>query len=592
LKKIFPIIILLVLYSLAYMQESEQALFDQGMAAYRNGNYSEAQNSFFKILQAYPEGNLKTISKLMLGKAYYQLGDYAGVEIVCENFFKNHPNSSYLDDIHHLLGNSFFKRNEYQKAVEEWLWVVHNSKDPRLKKKSGSYVFHTMDQYFSEREIRSFELKYQDNIFDGLVTILRAKKLIEKGEESKGNVLLRKFLREEPNHFYAEEARRLVGEFPLTARTNNFIYFKAVDGELKEIGDKIESGMRYAISEYQTRNQGEQIDIQSVELDQSVASALLTANQKMKNSQRLCLIGPIDADQCAALSLLSKYEQSPYVVPLSSEVGYTQLSPYTFQLTPDVETKGRFIGEYAVQELGLKKVAILAPANDYGKGFARSFMEAIQANGAEVVTDQWYYLFFTEYLAQLEDDENVSSDDSIQAGFRRFMEKKFEDIDYGQDSTQIPATGIDGLLIVTNPQYISYIAPQFAFHNINCMLLGNEGWNDPDQLQKFKQYIDGLTYITSRYYDRDSWNYKEFTTRYRLETKKTPEFYQLFGYDTMKWILQNYRPGITPEELKERLENTNLYQGIIANIQFVDKPRVNEELKVIKFSVGQLVQVN
>jgi ABC-type branched-subunit amino acid transport system substrate-binding protein len=174
----------------------------------------------------------------------------------------------------------------------------------------------------------------------------------------------------------------------------------------------------------------------------------------------------------------------------------------------------------------------------------------------------------------------------------RFLEKKFEDIEYGQDSTQVPATGIDGILVLTTPQYISYMASQFAFHNIDCTILGNEGWNDPDQLQKFKQYIDGLVYVTSRYYDKNSWNYKEFMNRYRLQMHDTPELFHLLGYDMMKWILQNYRSGMTPDELKEKLEKAQLYQGILENIQFSDKPRVNDSLKVMKFSLGQLVRLN
>lgn len=606
MKTLFTVIILILTFSLVHAQETEQALFDKGLQDYQSGKYETAQNYFFRLLQAYPDGKLKTAAKLMLGKTYYENKDYDGVKIICKNFFDNHPNSSYLDDVHQLYGNAMFQLGEYTNAVEEWLWVMYNSKDPRLRKKAGNYIFNTMDRYFTEKEIKSFELKYQDNIFNGLVSVVRAKKLIEDGEESKGRSLLKKFLREEPSHFYADDARRLLGEMPSSATSNNnFIYFKPGDGDLKEIGDQIEGGMRYAIFEYQTRNEGAEINLEPVELDQSIASALAASEQKIESSKPVCMLGPIDADQCAALSLLSKNEQRPYIIPLSSEVGFTQLSPYTFQLTPDVETKGRFLGEYAVQELKLKKFAILAPVNNYGRGFAQSFIEAVQANGGEIVTDQWYYVgsedfsrqfkairkesFIEEFKAQ---QDTTKADTSVRNNLNKFLEKKFEDIEYGQDSTRIAATGIDGILVLTTPQYISYMASQFAFHNINCTILGNEGWNDPDQLQKFKQYVDGLVYVTSRYYDKNSWNYKEFMSRYRLQMHDTPELYQLLGYDMMKWILQNYRSGMTPDELRDNLEKAQLYQGVVENIQFSDKPRVNDSLKVMKFSLGQLVRLN
>lgn len=605
MKKFISVIFIVIYFSFAFAQDSEQTLFDKGLEAYRNNNFQIAQSHFFKILQAYPNGKLKTITKLMLGKSYYQEKDYSGVQIICKNFISNHPASSYLDDIHHLNGNSLFQTGEYTEAVEEWLWVVHNSKDHRLRKKAGSYIYNTIDSYFSEKEIRSFEQKYQDDIFNGLVTILRAKKLMENGEELRGRSLLKKFLREEPAHFYAEDAKRLLGEMPVSASNNNFIYFKPANGDLKEIGDQIENGIRYAITEYQIRNAGTEINFQPVDVEESVSNVLTVAEQKIKSVKPVCLIGPINADQCAALSLLSKYEQRPYIVPLSSEIGFTELSPYTFQLTPDVETKGRFLGEYAVQKLELKKLAILAPVNDYGRGFAQSFIEAVQANGGEIVTDQWYYIGSEDFTRQFKairkesfvvefknQEDTTKSDTSIQNNFKKFIEKKFEDVDFGEDSTKVPATGIDGILILATPQYIPYMAPQFAFHNINCAILGNEGWNDPDQLQKFKQYVDGLVYITSKYYDKNSWNYKEFMNRYRQQMHETPELFQLLGYDIMKWILQNYKSGMTPDELREQLESSKLYQGILKNIEFSDKERVNKRLKVIKFSLGQLVTLN
>jgi hypothetical protein len=80
--------------------------------------------------------------------------------------------------------------------------------------------------------------------------------------------------------------------------------------------------------------------------------------------------------------------------------------------------------------------------------------------------------------------------------------------------------------------------------------------------------------------------------RYRQQMHETPELFQLLGYDIMKWILQNYKSGMTPDELKEQLEHSNLYQGILKNIEFSDNKRVNKRLKVIKFSLGQLVTLN
>ena len=611
MKKFLTIYALITLSIFVFAQDSEKTLFENGINNYENKNFKTAQNTFLKILQAYPDGRLKTITKLMLAKSYYKLGEYSGMEIICNNFFLNNPNSRYLDDMHHLLGNAFYQAKEYSDAVAQWLWVVHNGTDLRLQQISGKYAFKTLDIHLTEPEIKILENKYRDNLFAGLITVLNAKKLLDYGSKEKGQELLRDFLKNEPDHFYAEEARLLLSGAPAFSLDNSFVYFKPSDGDFKEIADQIEQGMSYAITEYQMRNENEKINFQSVEIEESVVSALIEAEQKIKDYNPTCIIGPIDANQCAGFSVLSRYEAKPYIIPLSSGTGFTRLSPYAFQLNPDVETKGWFLGEYAVTELEHKNIAILAPVNEYGRGFVRSFVEAVQANGGEIVTDQWYYLdtqdftrqfkairkksFHLEFEKFIEDSIGVDStwtEEDYQREFQIFMEQKFEDIQFGQDSTQIAATGIDAVLIIATPGFIPYLASQFAFHNIQCSILGNEGWNDPEQLKKFKQNIEGLIYITAAFFDPDSWNYQEFMNRFRIKMNATPEFYHLLGYDTMKWILQNYETGMSSVELKKKLENAKPYQGIIENINFSSKPRVNDQLKVIKFSFGQFVQMN
>ncbi|MFQ5584361.1 MAG: ABC transporter substrate-binding protein, partial [Calditrichia bacterium] len=462
----------------------------------------------------------------------------------------------------------------------------------------------------SREQIEDLQRKHRDKTLDGAVTVIEAKKMIAGGNIDRGENILNDFLGREPHHFYAAEARALLSGTVAAGVENSFIYFKPADGELKEIADQIQQGMLYAIRESQIRNEDIRINFEAVELEESEVSALLTGEEKIKARNPVCMIGPIDANQCAGFSVLSRYEKRPYIIPLSSGTGFTRLSPYAFQLNPDVETKGRFFGEYAVTELEHKKIAVLAPVNEYGKGFVRSFVEAVQANGGEIVTDQWYYLdtqdftrqfkairkksFQIEFEKYLQDSVEVDttwSEDDLREQYQIFMEQKFEDIQFGQDSTQIPATGIDAILIVTTPAFVPYLASQFAFHNIESDILGNEGWNDPEQLKKFQQNVEGLVYVTASYFDPESWNYKEFMNRFRMQMNETPLFYHLLGYDMMKWILQNYKPGMSPEELKSKLENSELYNGIVENIKFSNKPRVNDQLKVIKFSFGHFIQL-
>ncbi len=589
---------------------TEKGLFDRGLSAYQSGNYAQAQNAFLEMIRLYPEGRLITAAKLMLAKTYYKQGDYAGVLIIAQNFFKKHPSSSYVDDMHYLLGNTYFRQKKYRAAVEEWLWVIRQSSDPRLRRKAGRYIYQTMEHFFTAEDLKSFRPKDRQEYLDGLMTVLQAKKLIQAGRTQEARRLLRSFLNNQPNHFYSDDARRLLkGETMPIGPRRVFVYLKNTDEDYREVSKALALGMRYALQEYRARRAEADISLLDTEVGNSVLSSLKTAYQHLEEEHPLGIIAPVDQDQSAALAAISRYEEVPTIIPLSSQAGLTDLSPYAFQINPDVQTKGEFLGQYASQTLGLKRLAVMAPANEYGQGFVQSFVEAAQAGGSEVVTIQWYYPSSTDFSRQfrqirrkgffvsfrdsiLQADSSLSQEE-LRTRFADYMEQKFSPLKTGTsvDSTQIPSIGIDGLLIVTSPDLIEYLAPQFAFHNIQTTLLGNEGWNDPEQLRKYKDYLGRLYFITTGFIDPQSWNFREFASRFRTAMKVTPGAYHMLGYDLMKWVLSNYRPGDTPQLLRDRLEKTALYRGILENIQFSVKPRVNNRLTVVKFELGQLLEV-
>lgn len=606
-------LLLLFMMTIALVAQSnaEKALFNSGLESYKNGDYSSAQATFLRILQEHPQGNQITATRLMLAKSYYKLNDYSKTEVVCKYFFTKHPESVYVDDLHHVLGNTYFKMGQYTKAIDEWVWVLNNSKDPRLRRTDAEYVYKTMDAFLNQQQIDALAARYPDDVFQGLVQLVTAKQLIVDGQRQDADQILNRFLAEDPNHIYADEARNLLGSSVVASgNSRNFLFLKPIDEDTKLVANDLENGMQYALREYQRRNPGEDIELTTVEIEPTAISALSTAKNAIVQNNPLGVISPIDPDQAASIAVLSGYETQPCVVPLSSQTGLAQLNSYTFQINPDARTKGKFLGSYVANELGLKKMAVLAPVNEYGQDFVQSFVEELQIGGSEIRSMQWYYESAQDFTRQfraiwregmfLAFEDSVLTEDStmteaaIKLAYRGYLDEIFEPRVLGSniDSTDVPATGIDGLLIVIrSPEFIQFVAPQLAFNNIQTMLIGNEGWNDQELLKKYRHHLEGMVYITAGHFDSNASNYRVFMNRYRNEMRQTPDKFHLLGYDIMNWILSNYSPGLSKEGLRQNLEQTSPYRGILQSIQFSDTPRVNSSLTLLKLNRGQIIQM-
>ncbi len=609
-KALFGILLLIFCFHFGFGQSKDEVLFNRGVSLYKTDKYDASRNTFLTILKNFPHSRLLTATKLMLAKSYYKLQDYRKASIVCGDFIKKHPSSSYLDDIYFLKGKIEFRRGRYDRAIESWLWVVNNGSDARLKKKAGDFIFHTMENYLSEKEIARLKKKYRDTTFVGLVEIVQAEKIIKSGRVEEGIRRLEAFVKNHPYHHYASLARELINRKKGAALFGNrILILKTGIPDNRPISNALAEGFYYAAYEMKTREPQKTVQIDTLTVDPSVLTTLELTYRALEEKPPLAVIGPLDDDLNASLALLSRYEYFPYISPLNSQNGLAGLSEFAFQINPDAEIKGKFLAEYAFNELGKRTFAVLAPADNYGQTMVSSFEQTVESLGGEVVEEQWYYEgtqdfsrqfkairkkgFYITFRDSVQQADSTLSEDEIREQFQQYLtEILFSEDRVGKiDSTQIPSTGIDALFIITYPEYIPYIAPQFAFHNIQCTLLGNEGWNDPDQLEQQRAYLDGLIYVTAGYLNPDSWNYKAFTGRFRQQMHTTPQLPHLLGYDIGKWMLSHYEPGMTRQQFRDRLENSGTYQGILENIQFGDKRRVNASLNILKFYMGQLLKI-
>ncbi len=603
---------ILLCSSLLYGQLDDRQMFAKGLASYNQKDYQEAQNAFFLALKNFPDSRIQTAIKLMLAKSYYKLQEYSSAKLVISDFLEKHEASDYRDDMEYLAGNLEYQRENYDRSVELWLSVIYNGNDARLKKKAGNYVFHTMELYLTESQINSLGRKYSDEIFHGLIEIVQAKKLINSGQQEQGEIRLERFLENYPYHLYAEIASEILrGRRGPSISSNTVLVLKSGQDESRKASDALAKGFIYAAYEMSQRDKQKSLQIDTVTVGTNILSVLQTTTELLDRKQPLAVIGTVDDDENTALALLSRYEYFLFISPFSAQKGLASLSPYTFQINSDAEIKGRFLAEYAIRELGLKTFATLAPADPYGISLVKGFEDMILENmeDAELVEKQWFYMDTQDFSRQFKTIRNLGFyisfrdsiigvdstliEEQIQEQFQTYLSETLFSSENRReiDSTQVASKGIDALFIATYPEYIQYIAPQFAFQNIQTQLLGNEGWNNTQILQQHRVYLDGLVYISSGYFDPESWNYKAFLNRFRQQMQETPELFHLLGYDIGKWLISQYQPGISRGSLRDRLANSGLYQGIFENIDFSIKRRVNSELNIIRFYRGQILKV-
>jgi hypothetical protein len=131
------------------------------------------------------------------------------------------------------------------------------------------------------------------------------------------------------------------------------------------------------------------------------------------------------------------------------------------------------------------------------------------------------------------------------AGIRRF------------DSLDYPVFTFDALYIpLTDPQDIDFIVNQFAFHNLDAVLLGNSYWYDLEMLERVDRNIKDL-YFTSDYFLDDFFEpWGKFRDSFRAEIGGSPGINEMYGYDAMQLVFKAATSYIlTKKKFWESLSN-------------------------------------
>lgn len=128
------------------------------------------------------------------------------------------------------------------------------------------------------------------------------------------------------------------------------------------------------------------------------------------------IIGPPLSNPASAWVELATEDQIPIVGHFMDEVCTTDPDtgdayPYMFLAEPSCSVQSYILGEYAMNELGVKSVATLFnTSNAYAVAHEKPFVEYITANGGEVLAEETFGWTDTDYTAQAQKIAQLNPD--------------------------------------------------------------------------------------------------------------------------------------------------------------------------------------
>jgi branched-chain amino acid transport system substrate-binding protein len=235
---------------------------------------------------------------------------------------------------------------------------------------------------------------------------------------------------------------------------------------------------------------------------------------------------------------------------VSTNVKYTMQGYKTaFRLMADDGKQGKALGEYAVKNLKLRRVAVVDDSTAYGQGLADEFERAVRASGGQVV-------------------KREHTNDKA--------------VDFAALLTSIKAQNPEAIFFGGYDQQAGPMARQMKTLGMETKLMGGETMNSAKFIELAGPAAEGAIASTPGAALDSRPGGKAFADKYKARYKQDVGLYAPYFYDGVMLIAAAMKAADSTDPAKYMPALAKIkYDGITANIAFDDKGDLTQGLLTI-----------
>ncbi|MFO7716889.1 ABC transporter substrate-binding protein [Desulfosarcina sp.] len=437
------------------------------------------------------------------------------------------------------------------------------------------------------------------------------------------------FVKQFPEHPDFQDAADMIQSLTERARFTPFTIgcVLPLSGSYALFGQRALNGIELAMSQSLEMNAG--IPWRLIVKDsRSDAGASVQAVEDLDQHKVGAILGPMSAAEAAAARAQAK--GIPILVFTQRE-GIADIGPYVFRnfITPQMQV--RALVSFAVEDLGVKRFAILYPDENYGRRYMNLFWDQVVAFGGVVNAVEPYDPEGTDFANPIKKMAGIFYDvpkDLTAASMpmihpplqtvitnpklsgRELIDDPVERISGipldrdaidelgrrtpGRDDQWHPIVDFEAVFIPDAPKKAGLVIPQLAYYDIrDIYLLGTNLWNSRTLLEMSGEYMKGTLIADGFFAESQSETVKAFTAAFQLTFGRVPGIIEAVAYDSAMMVFQTLRQTATDSrrDLKQALLQVKDFEGVTGRTGFAQNGEAIKDLQMLRISNGRFVQV-
>lgn len=225
-------------------------------------------------------------------------------------------------------------------------------------------------------------------------------------------------------------------------------------------------------------------------------------------------------------------------IALSQKSGLTEIGDHIYRNSLTSTMQVHHLVRIAMEELKLKRFAILYPNDAYGIEYANLFWDAVLARGGSITGAQAYKPKTTNFGEPVQrlvgtfflEDRQDEYKTRLETWFKE--KKRLRGRQSPPEDLLPPIVDFDAIFIPDSVRAIGQIAPTLAYYDISGVkLLGTNLWNTPSLIRRGEKYIDDAIFVDSLLVSDPEFMKTQFYRDYKSTFGEAPGLFEAQAYD-------------------------------------------------------------
>lgn len=566
----------------------------------RDQQWNDALKTYLGIANSEVASPYEAEALLHASKIYLRFSKFSEAAALTERIRKSTTATPAQKlDADELRGEALLAENKVSEAIELYVNLYEQTADPRRKEKYRLAAQDLLDTRLSEDEVENVADKTAFGFLRPTAKYRMGLMYADQRQLPKARSAFQDVIAMVPGTELAERASNFISQIDSRSRVNSKTVgaILPLSGKQQSQGYRALRGLQLGLGIYGAGKKSSGFRLAVIDSEGNPDIARRGLERLVVEDNAVAVVGGL-LSRTASAEASKAQEFGVPTIMMGQKAGLTEIGDFIFRNALTSQMQAERLAAVAIENLGLKRFAILFPNDAYGTEFANFFWDAVRLRGGHVTAALPYDPKETDFRSHVQRlTGNYYVEDRVEEyklRYRQYLEKNPKRNAragaVSPDEILPPIVDFDALFIPDSARAAGQIAPMLAANDVDGLrLLGTNLWNNPSFISRGQKYVENAIIVDGLYTGDRSFISSQFVRDFKEVFGEEPGMIEAQAYDSGLLLRQLIATGSSSRiDLQEKLASVKGFPGAFGPLDMSASRELQRPISVLTVTGGKL----